>query len=295
MEAGSDGMDKEALALGLLPERWRKQAQMHLQCAEEFRLREGKSPAYLYRGEEHAFSGDAVRESDLLRILEKATGASLHTAEAALSEGYVNYRGIRVGVCGTAAMKAGETSVFQRVTSLAIRIPRERKGICSELIDLLLREGFGNTLVVGRPGAGKTTLMRELIRRLSDSGCRVGVADERNELAAMDGEGAAFDLGRCTDVLSGLPKGRAAMMLLRGMNPEILAMDEISREEDLDILSQICGCGVRILASVHAADREDLERRRGYAALLEQEMFSRLLFVRYTGRERSYSLEAWKP
>ncbi len=287
-------MDKESLALGLLPERWRQEAQEHIRCAEEIRLRSDRRPTLLIRGAERPFSPETVKENDLLRILEKATGASLHAAQGALSEGYVNYRGIRLGVCGAAAMKTGETSVFHRVTSLAIRIPRERKGICAELIDGLLEEGYENTLVIGRPGAGKTTLLRELIRRLSDAGYRVGVADERNELSALDGEGATFDLGRCSDVLSGLPKGKAALMLLRGMNPGIIAMDEISREEDLEILFRLCGCGVGILASLHAAGKEDLRKRRGYAELLEKQLFSRLLFVQNSGAERSYRLEKWE-
>ncbi len=289
------GMDKETLALCLLPARWREDAKRQIRQAEEIRLRAGREPSMLLRGEELPFSGERVTEPDLLRILEKATGASLHSAQASLAEGFVNYRGIRIGVCGMAAMKEGQGCVFHHVSSLAVRIPRECRGICREQIETLLREGYQNTLVVGPPGAGKTTALRELIRSLSDSGCRVGVADERNELASRDEDGQAWDLGRCSDVLGGVPKGKAALMLLRGMNPGIIAMDEITREEDAEAILQICGCGVGILASAHAGGREELLERAAYKRLLDRHVFSRLLFVRAEKNGRQYRLESLSP
>lgn len=280
-------MDKEETALELLPGRWRERASLRIREAEEIRLRTGRRPGFLIRGEELAFAQETAAENDLLRLLEKATGASFHTAQEALSDGFVNYRGIRIGVCGQASLKEGGQSVFRRISSLAIRIPRECRGICREQIDELLREGFHNTLIVGPPGAGKTTVLREMIRRLSDGGYRVGVADERNEIAVWDGEGQAWDLGRCTDVLSGLPKERAAMMLLRGMNPGIIAMDEITQKEDMQILSGLCGCGVGILASVHAGSIEEMMKWDAWKGL---GFFSRLLLVQNSPKGRQYSL-----
>ena len=288
-------MDKEALALSLLPADWRKEAGLRLREAEEIRLRAGRRPSLLLRGEELPFFSDDVTENDLLRILEKATGASLHSVQSSLSEGFVNFRGIRIGVCGMAGMKDGQTCVFRHVSSLAIRIPRECRGICREQIEVILREGFQNTLVVGPPGAGKTTALRELIRRLSDHGYRVGAADERNELASRDESGQAFDLGRCTDVLVGIPKEKAALMLLRGMNPSIIAMDEITREEDAAAIAQICGCGVGILASAHGGCMKDLQKRPAYRRLLDQGIFSHMLFVRSGRSGRQYQLEGFEP
>ncbi len=287
LKPGVMNVDKEEAALELLPARWRERAALRIREAEEIRLRTGRRPSFVIRCEETAFAQDALSEGDLLRVLEKATGASFHTAQASLSEGFVNYRGIRIGVCGLAALREGETCVFRRVSSLAIRIPRECRGICREPIDVLLQKGFRSTLILGAPGAGKTTVLRELIRRLSDSGYRVGVADERSELAVWDGEGQAWDLGRCTDVISGLPKEKAAMMLLRGMNPGIIAMDEITPKEDMEILSRICGCGVGILASIHAGSREELMKRW---TLEGRDFFAHLLLVQNSAGGRSYRL-----
>ena len=284
-------MDSLKCAMELLPSNWRQACESYKACGlEEIRLRTGRKPTALLADGEHPFADEPVSEEILLRVLEKATGASIHTAAPALSEGYLNYRGLRIGVCGTAVMKERTFSGFRRISSLAIRIPRECREICKTEKEFLLREGFRNTLIIGRPGDGKTTALRELIRFFSDKGYRIGVSDERNELAAVDGSGPQFDLGRTSDVVTGVPKVEGAMMLLRGMNPQILAMDEISHEKDLDAIRQIVGCGVSLLVSAHGSDLAELKKRRGYRELLEQGVFSFLLRVERFGRDRRYDL-----
>lgn len=285
-------MDKRRLALELLPAAWRADAERtEWEEAEEIRLRLGKAPTLLSWGKEREFRQDPVREEDLQKVLEKASCASMHAVAPMLAEGYVDYRGLRVGVCGATVFREGKICAFRNVTSLAVRIPRECRGICEEAVNRLLREGFRNTLIVGPPGAGKTTVLREMIRRLSDSGIRIGVADERNELASLSAGGFSFDMGRCTDVVCGLPKAEAAIMLLRGMNPQILAMDEISAARDAEALRKVFGCGVGILASVHGTDSEELLRLSGCRELLNQGFFTWILSVRQNQEERVYSLE----
>ena len=285
-------MDSLKFATELLPLTWRKPFDTYRSAgAEEIRLRSGQKPAVLLSDGEQSFSDEPVTEEILLRVLEKATGASIHTAAPALSEGYLNYHGLRIGVCGTAFMKEDKLSGFRRISSLAIRIPRECREICKNGKELFKSEGFQNTLIIGRPGDGKTTVLRELVRFLSNEGYRVGVSDERNELAAVDESGAGFDLGRCSDVVTGVAKVEGAMILLRGMNPQILAMDEITRKRDLDAIQQIVGCGVSLLASTHGSSMEELYKRQGYCELLEQGVFSYLLLVERFGRERRYDLK----
>ena len=287
-----DGMDRLQIAEELLPAAWRQvPGPLFPEGTEEIRLRCGKAPSYLIGGKEQAFRTSPVEEEQLQRILEKATGASMHAAAASLSRGFLSYRGIRIGVCGTASLQNGAISGFRRISSLAIRIPRACRGICDEAAARLMREGVPNTLIIGRPGDGKTTALRELIRVLSDRGLRIGVVDERNELAAMDVSGPGFDLGRCSDVLTGVDKGEGMTMLLRGMNPQILAMDEITRLSDAEAVLQAQGCGVGILASAHAAGMEELRQRPVYRQLLEQKVFSACLLIRRSGGERRYTLE----
>lgn len=286
-------MDKEAQAFELLPKSW--QISRQGTETEEIRLRIGKRPTLTAGGKEIPFRDEPVTGEDIRRVLEKATGASLHASAATLREGYVNYRGIRIGVCGAYQRVCGERENLARVSSLVIRVPRERRGICREPAELLLRGPDRNLLLAGAPGAGKTTALRELIRLLSEGGFRVGVADERNELASWDTEGEGFDLGPCADVLTGLPKAEAAMMLLRGMNPQLIAMDEITREQDLDAVDQIAGCGVGILAGIHGQSLQELTKRGAYRRLLDRGIFRRILWIERRGRERSYRMEALGP
>ena len=258
---------------------------------EELRLRIGRTPRVLTAGEERSFSNKLVADGDLQRILEKATGASLHAAADALREGYISFQGLRIGVCGVASAKGGAFEGFRSVSSLAIRIPHEQKGLCDKLMPALYASGFQNTLIISPPGYGKTTFLRELICCLSEQGRRVAVVDERNELSASDGEGAQFDLGPCTDTLVGVSKQTACPMLLRGMNPQILAMDEISEERDLHTVRQVVGCGVGLLATAHASSAEDLKRRSLYHEMLRDGIFSRLVVIAMENRQRRFAVQ----
>lgn len=276
----------------LLPERFR-----HALCSadgaliEEIRLRRGRAPTILCCGAERKISEDRVSGADLGRLLEIATGASLHTSSQALAEGYLSYQGMRIGICGTAVIRDGALCGFRELSSAAIRLPRACPGICDAVLEEICREGFQSTLILAPPGGGKTTALRELIRSLSERGERVGVVDERNELAAMDAGSAAFDLGKHTDVMTGTGKAQGAMLLLRCMNPQIIAMDELSNPQDLAAVEQVFGCGVKLLSSIHAADRDELKLRADCKALLGKRIFRYLITIRGVGAARRYELE----
>ena len=120
---------------------------------------------------------------------------------------------------------------------------------------------------------------------------RVGVADERGELGAVCRGSPLFDLGPRTDVLYGCPKAQGLMMLLRGMNPQVLAMDEVTAPDDVEALTTAAGCGVALLASIHANGLEDLKLRPVYRVLLEEKIFHRLVTIRGRGWDRVYATE----
>ncbi len=288
-----DGFEK---ALTLLPEGLRRKTRAFQGLpVEEIRLRTGRPPTVLREGTETPFAREPVTGEDLQRLLEKATGASLHTAAAALAEGYLSYRGLRIGLCGEVMVQRGEWKGFRSFSSAAIRIPREVRGVCDGVIRQLFEGGFENTLLISGPGGGKTTALREMIRRLSDRGMRVAVVDERNELAASDGGEAQFDLGAHTDVLIGVPKAEGALMLLRAMNPQIIAVDEITRPEDTEAMAQAAGCGAGILASAHASGLDELQRRPLYRALLRRGIFTNLVVISGAGNARRYTAERLEP
>ena len=297
IEMGQEVMKMEtdgfSCASALLPEHLRAAAEalpaekrLH---AEELRLRRGRTPTVLSGGREWELCAERVDERTLLAVLERASDASLHAVEEELRRGFLTARGgVRVGVCGAVSLQNGGVGAMREVSSLAVRIPRAVRGAAAEVLPKL---GCGGVLLLSPPGGGKTTMLRELIRCLSDGGERVGVADERGELAAMWNGEPQFDLGRSTDVLSGAPKAEAAMMLLRGMNCQAIAMDEISLASDAAAVEQLTGCGVRVLATVHAVSADELTRRSAMRELLALGAFDRAVTIRAEGGVRHYRVD----
>ena len=284
-------MEAWKIVLSLLPEKLAK-AVMSYPMTEELRLRLGKAPGLVFAGKEQSLPEPDVSRDDLQRILEKATGASLHAAVSALSAGYIAYKGLRIGVCGEAVYIGERLSGLRNISSLSIRIPHAVADECASFIDSLLWPRPESTLICAPPGVGKTSFLRELIRRSSELPLRVAVIDERNELSASFAGVAQYDLGQGSDVVIGIQKKQAAMMLLRGMNPQIIAMDEITQEGDLQVIEQIAGCGVLLYATAHGKNREDMNKRPLYNRLLEQGFFHTLVSIRCIGGRRIYERES---
>ena len=173
---------------------------------EEFRLRLGRPPTALLGGGEYVLVPAAVSAEELRAALELASKASFHALSEQICRGFLSAGdGVRVGVCGTGVMGPGGLSGLKQISSLAIRIPRAVPGCADGILPALTADGLPSAMIVSPPGAGKTTLLRELIRRLSDGGARVGVADERREIADCAAGAPGFDVGRHTDVLTGIP------------------------------------------------------------------------------------------
>ncbi|MGN1002099.1 MAG: stage III sporulation protein AB, partial [Oscillospiraceae bacterium] len=175
-------------------------------------------------------------------------------------------------------------------SSLSLRIPRQIKSAGAAVL-APLAAGDKSVLILSPPGGGKTTLLREIVRRTGDRGVRVALADERCEVAAVWQGLPQFDVGACTDVLSGAPKAQGAMMLLRAMNPRVLALDEITAGEDVAAIESVANCGVKIYASAHARSLLEMEKRPLYRALLALNAFDLAITIS-GGGERSYQVTA---
>lgn len=280
-------------ALGLLPRRLLTEcSDIPSSEAEEFRLRAGRRATLLIGGTETPISSVPVDTGDIEYVIERATNASVHTAQSSIAKGFINCSGgIRIGLCGTGIIDKDKVTGMRGISSLAIRIPHEIRGCGQAAIDKVKADTVGSILILSPPGYGKTTFLRECIRQLSDSGKRVSVADERGELAAVHRGVPQFDLGKESDIMSGVPKAQAVMMLLRAMNPQIIAMDEISSPEDVEAAETASGCGVRLIATAHAADKSELYRRPVYKRLLELGVFKNTVVIENRCGRRSYSYE----
>ena len=272
------------LAAAILPSRLRRIA-MELPendraRAEEFRLRAGRCMSVLLPEGERSLEAIVTPEE-------------LET----LRQGFLPVRGgFRVGLCGSAVMKDGAVTNLKQISSAVIRISREQRGIAWDIAPRLFRDGrFRSTLLLSPPGGGKTTLLRDLVRQMSGGDGvppqRITLVDERGEVAVMYRGQPQMDVGPRTDVLDGCPKAQAIPMVLRAMNPQIIAVDEITVREDLQSMAQAAGCGVSLLATIHAASTAELEQKPLYRELLANRVFRQAVLIRVTPEGRTYTVE----
>lgn len=235
---------------------------------QELRLRSGLPPE-LCRGTGSTYLQRVVAPEDLSFVVNTASRYSPWAAASA-SQGYISAQGgHRIGMCGEAVVQEGTMTGVRCVTSLCIRVARDFPGI-AEKVDH--RESI---LIIGSPGRGKTTLLRDLIRQRSIKGSgSVAVVDERGELFP-----SGFSTGPRTDVLTGCDKPHGIEILLRTMGPSCIAVDEITAEADCEALIQAGWCGVRLFATAHAADKRDLLSRPIYRRLLDSGIFNTILIM----------------
>ncbi|MCL2630932.1 MAG: hypothetical protein FWD49_05375 [Firmicutes bacterium] len=219
---------------------------VRLELLTEVRIRLNKNIAVRNRSERILLN--LVADGTLLQnIVAKATNFSLYAYQHEMAEGYIRCNGgIRIGLAGRGVHEGGRTQAFKDISGLNIRIPHEIIGCSSPLQGLL--NNFKNTIIVAPPFAGKTTLIRDMARVLSDKH-DVTVIDEREEIAG--GLGANYELGRFCDVISGVPKAYAYEGALRALSPEIIVLDELFPLKDLSAVQDIARSGVKFLASVH--------------------------------------------
>ena len=267
--------------LSMLPVRYRQEIDsLGRNNLQEIRLRIGQPPSLIVQHKAHALK-DAVCADDMQYIINTASRYSPWTA-ATIASGYITAQGgHRIGICGEAIIRDGVMTGVRNTTSLCIRVARDISGIASRAAALP-----GNILIIGPPGSGKTTLLRDLIRQLSQKET-VSVVDERGELFP-----AGYQRGINTDVISGANKQDGLEMLIRTMNPHTVAVDEITSALDCDALQKACWCGVRLLATAHAASVNDLKRRIVYRPLIENRIFEHVICL---DRDKHWSAERMDP
>jgi stage III sporulation protein AA len=271
---------------------------------EEIRVRESR-PLEISYSDRYAFldeGGQLVNQEvdaykpthqDCLSLLEQLTNHSLYTYEEELRRGYITIAGgHRVGLAGRTVLEQGQVKQIRDVSSFNIRIARDiqnvGKAVMPYLFDPILRS-IHHTLIISPPQQGKTTLIRDLVRLVSRGewgqvgtallGRKVGVVDERSELAACVRGVPRFDLGPRTDILDGCPKAEGMMMMIRSLSPDVLAVDEIGRPEDAAAIHEAIHAGIRLIATAHGADYEDVRLRPILKRLMEEGVFSRYVIL----------------
>jgi len=237
------------------------------------------------------------------RLLERITNHSLYAMEEELRRGYVTVSGgHRIGLAGRTVLEGGAVRGLRDIGAFNIRIARDIRGAARRLLPHIAdraRRSLLSTLIVAPPQQGKTTMLRDIIRAVSYGDWpmpeargwparKVGVVDERSEIAACVRGVPVFDVGPRTDVLDACPKAEGMMMLLRSMSPELLAADEIGRPEDADAIREAAHAGVPVIATAHASDLEDARGRTTIRRLVDEGVFKAVVELRRRGAEVSF-------
>lgn len=248
---------------------------------QELRLRLNMPPLLICK--DRSIVLNKLVSGDDLKLCLNAASRYSPWASATSAQGYITcFGGHRLGICGEGIIQNGMPTGISSISSLCIRVSRDFTGIANKLKDI-----SGGVLFVGKPGSGKTTLLRDYIRLRSDKQC-ICVVDERREVFPRVGETICFPQGNNTDVLSGIPKQIGIEMVLRSMGPQAIAVDEVTSAADCRGMLQAGWCGVEMLATAHAASKDELLKRPLYRPLVKSGLFQWLVVLQ---PDKSFHLE----
>ena len=231
-----------------------------------------------------------IGTNEILQTLERLCENSIYAYKNQICEGFLTVRGgHRIGITGTAVVEGEKILNLKYITSLNFRIAREVIGcsfpILEEIIDKENNTIF-NTLIVSPPGKGKTTMLRDIIRNISNGvekfnfkGMTCGVVDERGELAAMYKGIPQNNIGIRTDVIENINKSKGMKILIRSMAPEIIACDEIGSKEDVEAIKEAITSGVKGIFTMHGKNMEDIKNNKNINYLIETKQIEKIIFL----------------
>lgn len=263
----------------------------------EIRLRVNAPLIVIYQGKEYflTLEGELTREEakayhvqteDLKEMLEYISGYSLYAFEEEIRQGFLTIvGGHRVGIAGKTILDGNKIKSLKYISYINLRLSHQIKGCASPILPYIIKNRqICHTLIISPPRCGKTTLLRDLIRQVSNGnrympGVSVGVVDERSEIAGSYQGIPQNDLGIRTDVLDCCPKAEGMMMLIRSMSPEVVAVDELGDYEDIHAIESVIHCGCKLFATVHGSSIEDIKRKPLLQRLMQEKVFERYIVL----------------
>lgn len=232
-----------------------------------------------------------VTRRELMETMEYIAGYSLYAYEDELRQGFLTIQGgHRVGVAGKILMEQGRIKSIRHISFLNVRLAHQIAGCADAVIPYIVEKGeVCHTLIISPPCCGKTTLLRDVVRQISNGttwceGKNVGVVDERSEIGGAYQGVPQNDLGIRTDVLDCCPKAEGMMMLIRSMSPEVVAVDEIGDYGDIKAIESVLNCGCRLIATVHGSSIEDIKKKPLLQKMMQEHVFERYIIL--NGRKK---------
>lgn len=275
---------------------------------EEFRIRANKPLIVINKSKEYFFlsTGELstnindeelyyINIKQVYNILEVISQYSLYAFNEELKNGYITLSGgHRVGITGKVVLEHGEIKTLKHINCLNIRVSHEVKGCSDKLIEFLIdNTEVLNTMIISPPCCGKTTLLRDVIRHLSNGienkieGQSIGVVDERSEIGGCYQGIPQNDLGIRTDVLDSCPKEQGMLMLLRAMSPKVIAVDEIGKNQDIYAIESIINAGIKLICTAHGYSIEDVKEKDVFKDLINRRVFKRYVILKNIGQVSS--------
>ena len=285
--------------LKYFPKELKEKVIMHpLNKLEEIRIRLNK-PVALKIGQDEKILNYIIDSKDIMQILQHICDNSIYSYQNQICEGFITIAGgHRVGITGNVVIKDGKVTNISYISSLNFRIAKQIFGCSKMALQYILdieNNTIYNTLVVSPPGRGKTTLLRDIVKNISDGipeigfkGLNIGVVDERGEIAAMHKGVEQNELGIRTDVLDNIPKSIGLKMLIRSMNPRVIVADEIGKKEDVEAIEYGVCSGVKGIFTAHGENIQDIIANPVLNRLYNDKIIERILFL---DKNRNVTLE----
>lgn len=261
----------------------------YLHNLEEIRLRTNRN-IFLKVGQEEKELEHVINTQEILEILQRVCDNSIYTYQNQICNGFVTIKGgHRVGITGNVVIKEGEVINISHIYSLNFRVARQILGCSQKILPYLLNlkeNSIYNTIILSPPGRGKTTMLRDSIRNISNGikeynfkGINIGVVDERGEIAAMYKGVPQNDLGKRADILENISKAEGMKMLIRSMNPKVVVADEIGKKEDVEAINYAVCSGVKGLFTAHGANLNDIILNPILSELYKQKVIERIILI----------------
>lgn len=268
---------------------------------EEIRIRINL-PIIVKLAEKEKIIDYKVSTEDINYIFQKICENSIYAYQNQIANGFVTIKGgNRVGIVGTAVVQNGKVTNLNYVSGLNFRIAQEIIGCSNKIMPNIIRgETIYNTLIIAMPGMGKTTLLRDIIRNLSNGftdgntkikGQNIAVIDERGEISATYRGGSQNDLGIRTDVLNDIPKAIGMKMAIRSMAPQIIAADEIGSVDDVNAIQYAICCGIKGIFTAHGNSVEDVKKNTELKSLIDNKIFEKFIIIKKEDGRRKIIVE----